>query len=74
MTALTYTILTDPVSLEASAAWRSATSKGTVYLVVTNPGRVVDWSQIEVNVPLGNDVGDLTRTARSMSGASTSIR
>ncbi|WP_214327524.1 hypothetical protein [Nonomuraea sediminis] len=60
MTALTYTILTDPATLEASAAWRKATSKGTVYLVVTNPGRAVDWSQIEVNVPLGNDAGDLT--------------
>ncbi|MEV4250990.1 hypothetical protein AB0J63_47340 [Streptosporangium canum] len=56
---LTYTVLTDPAPLEASAAGRPST--GTVYLVVTNTGQqAAYWSTIEVKVPVGSGVGDLT--------------
>ncbi|MGV9776348.1 hypothetical protein [Streptosporangium sp. NPDC003464] len=59
MTLLTYTVLTDPAPLEASAAGRPST--GTVYLVITNTGQqAAYWSTIEVEVPVGNGVGDLT--------------
>ncbi|MDP9868752.1 MULTISPECIES: hypothetical protein [Streptosporangium] len=59
MTLLTYTVLTDPAPLEASAAGRPST--GTVYLVVTNTGQqAAYWSTIEVGVPVGNGAGDLT--------------
>ncbi|MEV4250269.1 hypothetical protein AB0J63_43555 [Streptosporangium canum] len=40
LTALTYTILTDPTSLEASVDGRSP-STGTVYLMVTNTRQTV---------------------------------
>ncbi|MGW4424937.1 hypothetical protein [Streptosporangium sp. NPDC004631] len=60
MTALTYTILTDPTSLEASVDGRSP-STGTVYLMVTNTRRTVPWLRIEVKVPVGDGAGHLTR-------------
>ncbi|WP_204285981.1 hypothetical protein [Microbispora amethystogenes] len=60
MTALTYTILTDPTSLEASVDGRSP-STGTVYLMVTNTGKTVPWLRIEVKVPVGDGPGHLTR-------------
>ncbi|NUW46853.1 polymer-forming cytoskeletal protein [Nonomuraea rhodomycinica] len=60
MTALTYTVLTDPASLEASENNRTP-SKGTVYLVITNnTKRPVNWSEIEVTVPVGTAVDALT--------------
>ncbi|OUC98757.1 hypothetical protein [Streptosporangium minutum] len=60
MTMLTYTLLTDPAPLEASAAGRPP-STGTVYLVVTNTGQqAAFWSTITVRVPVGNGAGDLT--------------
>ncbi|MER6948690.1 hypothetical protein ABT294_32185 [Nonomuraea sp. NPDC000554] len=60
MTMLTYTVLTDPAPLEASAAGRSP-STGTVYLVVTNTGQqAAYWDTIKVEVPVGNGAGDLT--------------
>ncbi|MFC5748075.1 hypothetical protein [Actinomadura rugatobispora] len=60
MTMLTYTLITDPASLEASAAGRSP-STGTVYLVVTNTGQAAAyWSTIEVELPVGNGAGHLT--------------
>ncbi|MDP9868913.1 MULTISPECIES: hypothetical protein [Streptosporangium] len=60
MPSLTYTVLTDPVSLEASEKERSP-SKGTVYLIVTNlTEAVVDWSTIEVTVPVGDGAYTLT--------------
>lgn len=62
MTMLTYTVLTDPAPLEASAAGRP--SRGTVYLVVTNTGQqAAYWSTITVEVPVGNGAGDLTLTS-----------
>ncbi|MFI6603288.1 hypothetical protein ACIBHX_44235 [Nonomuraea sp. NPDC050536] len=60
MTMLAYTVLTDPAPLEASADGRSP-SMGTVYLVVTNTRKAVDWSTIEVKVPVGKGAGDLTQ-------------
>ncbi|MEU8196419.1 hypothetical protein AB0C10_21795, partial [Microbispora amethystogenes] len=60
MTALTYTILTDPTSLEASVDGRSP-STGTLYLMVTNTGKTVPWLRIEVKVPVGDGAGHLTR-------------
>ncbi|MFI7644367.1 hypothetical protein [Nonomuraea sp. NPDC049400] len=60
MTALTYTILTDPASLEASVDGRSP-STGTVYLMVTNTRKTVPWLRIEVKVPVGDGAGHLTR-------------
>ncbi|RCG29079.1 hypothetical protein DQ384_22340 [Sphaerisporangium album] len=60
MTLLTYTLITDPAPLEASAPGRSP-STGTVYLVVTNTGQqAAFWSTIKVEVPVGNGAGDLT--------------
>ncbi|MER5627057.1 MULTISPECIES: hypothetical protein [Streptosporangium] len=60
MTMLTYTVLTDPAPLEASASGRSP-STGTVYLLVTNTGpQAAYWSTITVEVPVGNGAGDLT--------------
>ncbi|MEV4187763.1 hypothetical protein AB0J28_40675 [Streptosporangium canum] len=60
MTMLTYTLLTDPAPLEASASGRPP-STGTVYLVVTNTGQqAAFWSTITVQVPVGNGAGDLT--------------
>ncbi|MET8145176.1 hypothetical protein ABZU32_33150 [Sphaerisporangium sp. NPDC005288] len=60
MTLLTYTLLTDPAPLEASAAGRSP-STGTVYLVVTNTGQVsVSWRTFRVQVPVGDGAGHLT--------------
>ncbi|MFD8532753.1 hypothetical protein ACFV0L_35620 [Streptosporangium canum] len=62
MTLLTYTVLTDPAPLEASAAGRPST--GTVYLLVTNTGQQpAYWSTITVEVPVGNRAGDLTLTS-----------
>ncbi|MEV3986129.1 hypothetical protein, partial [Nonomuraea sp. NPDC049758] len=59
MTMLTYTVLTDPAPLEASATGR--TSTGTVYLLVTNTGQQpAYWSTITVEVPVGSGAGDLT--------------
>ncbi|MEO3891559.1 hypothetical protein [Nonomuraea sp. B5E05] len=59
MTMLTYTLITDPAPLAASAAGRPST--GTVYLLVTNTGQqAVLWSTIKVEVPVGNGAGDLT--------------
>ncbi len=56
---LTYTLITDPAPLEASAAGRPST--GTVYLVITNTGQAAAyWSTIEVEVPVGNGAGHLT--------------
>ncbi|MEV4383542.1 hypothetical protein [Streptosporangium sp. NPDC049644] len=60
MTALTYTILTDPTSLEASVDGRLP-STGTVYLMVTNTRQTVPWLRIEVKVPVGDGAGHLTR-------------
>ncbi|MGW0595422.1 hypothetical protein, partial [Streptosporangium sp. NPDC002607] len=60
LTALTYTILTDPTSLEASVDGRSP-STGTVYLMVTNTRQTVPWLRIEVKVPVGDGAGHLTR-------------
>ncbi|MEU0564560.1 hypothetical protein ABZ297_04040 [Nonomuraea sp. NPDC005983] len=60
MTALTYTILTDPTSLEASVDGRSP-STGTAYLIVTNTRQTVPWLSIEVKVPVGDGAGHLTR-------------
>ncbi|MEZ0074925.1 hypothetical protein [Planotetraspora sp. GP83] len=60
MTALTYTILTDPPSLEASVDGRSP-STGTAYLMVTNTGETVPWLRIEIKVPVGDGAGHLTR-------------
>ncbi|MEV4246722.1 hypothetical protein AB0J63_25285 [Streptosporangium canum] len=60
MAMLTYTLLTDPAPLEASAAGRPP-STGTVYLVVTNTGQqAAFWSTVTVQVPVGNGAGDLT--------------
>ncbi|WP_157254854.1 hypothetical protein [Nonomuraea typhae] len=60
MSSLTYTVLTDPASLEASENNRTP-SKGTVYLVITNnTKRVVNWSEIKVTVPVGTVVDTLT--------------
>ncbi|MFF5204878.1 hypothetical protein [Streptosporangium sp. NPDC000396] len=62
MTMLTYTVLTDPAPLEASAAGRPST--GTVYLLVTNTGQqAAYWSTTTVTVPIGNGTGDLTLTS-----------
>lgn len=59
MPMLTYTVLTDPASLEASAAGRPST--GTVYLLVTNTGQqAAYWSTITVSMPVGNGDGHLT--------------
>ncbi|GAA3427621.1 hypothetical protein GCM10018953_48040 [Streptosporangium nondiastaticum] len=59
MSMLTYTVLTDPASLEASAAGRP--SMGTVYLLVTNTGQqAAYWSTITVSMPVGNGDGHLT--------------
>ncbi|GAB2488833.1 hypothetical protein GCM10027187_65060 [Streptosporangium sandarakinum] len=56
---LTYTLITDPAPLEASAAGRPST--GTVYLTITNAGQqAAYWSTIEVEVPVGNGAGHLT--------------
>ncbi|MBB2910244.1 hypothetical protein FHS43_001507 [Streptosporangium becharense] len=71
MTALTYTILTDPAPLEASAAGRQSKSIGTVHLVVTNTARRTDWSTIEVKVPVGDGAGDLTPNIPEMKGTYT---
>ncbi|WP_214413867.1 hypothetical protein [Sphaerisporangium fuscum] len=60
MSALTYTVLTDPTSLEASVDGRTP-STGTVYLMVTNTGEEVAWLKIEVRVPVGDRAGHLTR-------------
>lgn len=60
MTALTYTILTDPTSLEASVDGRSP-STGTAYLMVTNTRQTVPWLRIEVKVPVGDGAGHLTQ-------------
>ncbi|WP_189162872.1 hypothetical protein, partial [Sphaerisporangium melleum] len=59
MAALTYSMLTDPTSLEASVDGRSP-STGTVYLMVTNTGREVPWLKIELKVPVGDGAGHLT--------------
>lgn len=60
MTMLTYTLLTHPAPLEASATGR-ADSTGTVYLVVANTGKEpVDWTTIKVQVPVGPGADDLT--------------
>ncbi|GAA0941259.1 hypothetical protein [Nonomuraea longicatena] len=60
MTMLTYTLVTDPAPLEASAAGRTP-STGTVYLVVTNTGQsTAYWSTIDVAVPVGDGAGHLT--------------
>ncbi|MFI7129171.1 hypothetical protein ACIBQ1_25935 [Nonomuraea sp. NPDC050153] len=60
LTLLTYTLMTDPTPLEASAAGRSP-STGTVYLIVTNTGRqAAFWHSIQVQVPVGNGAGHLT--------------
>ncbi|MCC5578203.1 hypothetical protein IMZ11_21490 [Microtetraspora sp. AC03309] len=59
MTMLTYTLITDPAPLEASAAGRPST--GTVYLVITNTGQqTAYWSTVKVEVHVGNGAGDLT--------------
>ncbi|GGS85568.1 hypothetical protein ACFFV7_47260 [Nonomuraea spiralis] len=59
MTMLTYTVITDPAPLEASASGRPST--GTVYLVITNTGQqTAYWSTITVEVPVGNGARDLT--------------
>ncbi|MER6825038.1 hypothetical protein ABT352_03525, partial [Streptosporangium sp. NPDC000563] len=65
MTALTYTILTDPTSLEASVNGRSP-STGTLYLMVTNTGKTVPWLRIEVKVPLGDGAGHLTQNINAI--------
>ncbi|WP_283138832.1 hypothetical protein [Rhizohabitans arisaemae] len=60
MTMLTYTLITDPAPLEASAPGRSP-STATVYLVATNTGQqTAYWSSIKVEVPVGSGAGDLT--------------
>ncbi|MDX3105506.1 hypothetical protein [Nonomuraea angiospora] len=74
MTALTYTVFTDPASVEASAAGRRSKSTGTVYLVITNTARRTDWSRIEVRVPVGDGVGDLTPNLPEMKGKYTDNR
>ncbi|MGV9379074.1 hypothetical protein ACWDRB_24875 [Nonomuraea sp. NPDC003707] len=74
MTALTYTVFTDPASVEASAAGRRSKSTGTVYLVITNTARRTDWSRIEVRVPVGDGIGDLTPNLPEMKGKYTDNR
>ncbi|WP_327138777.1 hypothetical protein [Nocardia sp. NBC_01327] len=60
MTMLTYTVLTDPASLEASKAGQSS-SFGTVYLMVTNTGSAAAyWLENVVKVPVGNGADHLT--------------
>ncbi|WP_433189779.1 hypothetical protein [Actinoallomurus sp. CA-150999] len=61
MTVLTYTVVTDPASLEASGTSPSP-STATVYLVVTYTGQQRDatWYSIDVVVPLGDGTDDLT--------------
>ncbi|WP_327044038.1 hypothetical protein OG320_19930 [Microbispora sp. NBC_01189] len=71
MTALTYTVLTDPAPLEASAAGRQSKSIGTVHLIVTNTARRTDWSAIEVRVPVGDGAGDLSPNITEMKGTYT---
>ncbi|MEU8192205.1 hypothetical protein AB0C10_00325 [Microbispora amethystogenes] len=71
MTALTYTVLTDPAPLEASAAGRQSKSIGTVHLIVTNTARRTDWSAIEVRVPVGDGAGDLTPNVTEIKGTYT---
>ncbi|MEV5576773.1 hypothetical protein AB0L06_42680 [Spirillospora sp. NPDC052269] len=67
MPKLTYAVLTDPASLEASEAQRSP-SKGTVYLIVTNTTpNVVEWLEIEVTVPVGSSVDALTPSTTGIS-------
>ncbi|MDH2426923.1 hypothetical protein [Sphaerisporangium sp. TRM90804] len=65
MSALTYTVLTDPTSLEASVDGRTP-STGTIYLMVTNTGEEVAWLRIEVRVPVGDGAGRLTREISSI--------
>ncbi|MEV6157263.1 hypothetical protein AB0L53_43675 [Nonomuraea sp. NPDC052129] len=71
MTALTYTIFTEPASLEASDARRRSKSTGTVYLVVTNTSRRTDWSRIEVKVPVGDGPGHLGPNITELKGEYT---
>ncbi|MFC5754860.1 hypothetical protein [Actinomadura rugatobispora] len=71
MTALTYTIFTDPAPLEASASGRRSRSIATVYLVVTNTARKVDWRSIEVKVPVGDGAGHVGPDIPEMKGEYT---
>lgn len=59
MTMLTYTLITDPAPLAASAAGRQSRSTGTVYLLVTNTGQTA-YCTIKVTVPVGTGAGHLT--------------
>jgi hypothetical protein len=60
MPILSYTLLTDPAPLAASGPGPSP-STATVYLVATNDEDTdVNWSFIDVEVPLGDSADDLT--------------
>ncbi|MEW1838990.1 hypothetical protein AB0392_13630 [Nonomuraea angiospora] len=45
-----------------------------MYLVITNTARRTDWSRIEVRVPVGDGVGDLTPSLPEMKGKYTDNR
>lgn len=59
MTMLTYTVLSDPASLEASRVGPTR-STGTVYLLAANTGATAYWAHTKMTVPAGDRAGDLT--------------
>ncbi|MVO90569.1 hypothetical protein GPA10_38920 [Streptomyces sp. p1417] len=65
MAFLAYNILTDPAPLQVSE--QGGTSKGAVYIVVSNPkNKPMSWNSLVVRVPVGQKPEDLTPDAKAI--------
>ncbi|MEU5427142.1 hypothetical protein AB0H73_16275 [Streptomyces olivoreticuli] len=65
---LNYAVITDPTSLQASQP--GAPSVGTVYVIVSNTHQsAVTWEFIDVEIPVGSGVSDLTSNPTAISAS-----